>query len=105
MRNAADPEWCTYVDRIGEDCNDESKIKLNHLGISIDVDKTFEWLYPLHILENPEACIKRSFLTVLNKDVDAVNEKILIKLNAKSGIDPSLYTLPKLILQRSLLFT
>jgi hypothetical protein len=38
------------------------------------------WLYPNEILLRPDLCIKRSFLAVLNAQVDEINDLMLDRL-------------------------
>jgi hypothetical protein len=85
MRNATDPEYCAYVDAIGEDSDGFSTIQIRYLDHIYDVDTAIQWLYPQQILDNPMACVKRSFLSTLNEKVDEFNASILERLPAQKG--------------------
>ena len=85
MRNAADLEYCNYVDGIGEDVNQTRTIQLQHLKRIYSVDEALQWLYPQSILEDPQLCIQRAFLTTLNDRVDELNEIVLQSLPGPTG--------------------
>jgi hypothetical protein len=80
IRNAQDPEFCEYVDSIGEDTNSLRDVTLRHLPRIYDQENGLSWLYPNEILLRPDLCIKRSFLAVLNARVDEINDLMLAHL-------------------------
>jgi hypothetical protein len=80
MRNAQDPEFCEYVDSIGEDAEGSCDITLRHLPRIYNQEDGLSWLYPNEILLRPDLCIKRSFLAVLNTRVDEINNLMLNRL-------------------------
>jgi hypothetical protein len=86
MRNAADPEFCLYVDSIGEDAEGCRNIVLQHLPTIPDAQQALAWLYPAHILEQPHVCIRRAFLSTLNARVDEFNQTVLDQLPGEQGI-------------------
>ena len=80
MRNAADLEYCNYVDGIGEDVEHTHTIQLQYLQRIDTINAALQWLYPRPVLEDPQRCIQRSFLTTLNACVDELNDIVLQQL-------------------------
>ena len=99
MRNAADPEFCQYIDDIGEDAMACCLITLQHLPTIPDAQEALAWLYPPNILQQPDVCMQRAFLTTLNARVDELNQLVLDQLPGNQGM-PSLsppFPLPYLL--------
>ena len=92
MRNATDPEYCNYVDGIGEDVEQSKNIRLQYLDQIEDVETALQWLYPPLVLQDPLLCIQRSFLATLNAKVDELNSTVLQSLSGKTG-KASFYTI------------
>ena len=80
MRNAADLEYCNYVDGIGEDIEHSHTIQLQYLERVDTIEAALQWLYPQSVLEDPQRCIQRSFLATLNASVDELNDIVLQRL-------------------------
>jgi hypothetical protein len=85
MRNAADPEFCLYVDSIGEDVEGCRNITLQHLPTIPDPQHALAWLCPAPILQQPHLCINRAFLSTLNARVDEFNQMVLDQLPGEQG--------------------
>ena len=92
MRNAADLEYCNYVDGIGEDVEHTYTIQLQYLERINTIDAALQWLYPRSVLEDPQRCIQRSFLTTLNACVDELNYVVLQQLLDTAGNNIYIYT-------------
>lgn len=78
-RGASDPEYTSFVDFVGED-SDHNTVSLNILDAVQCVDEAIDFLFPPAILQQPLLCLKRSFLSPKNVDVDEFNSKILDSL-------------------------
>lgn len=85
MRNAADLEYCNYIDSIGDDVERTYTIQLQYLEQINTVDSALQWLYPRSVLEDPQRCIQRSFLATLNASVDKLNDVVLQQLPGTAG--------------------
>jgi hypothetical protein len=85
MQNATNLEYCNYVDGIGEDIERTHTIQLQYLERIDTVDAALQWLYPQSVLEDPQQCIQRSFLTTLNASVDELNSVVLQRLSGIAG--------------------
>lgn len=85
MRNAADLEYCNYVDGIGEDVEHSYTIQLQYLERVDTINAALQWLYPQSVLEDSQRCIQRSFLTTLNTCVDELNDIVLQQLPGIAG--------------------
>ena len=85
MRNATDLEYCNYVDSIGEDVEHTYTIQLQYLERVDTINAALQWLYPQSVLEDPQRCIQRSFLTTLNTYVDELNDIVLQQLPGTAG--------------------
>ena len=97
IRNASDPEYANWVDAIGEGLiptivsselqqTSSDEIKITDLLTILDTEElAHQFLYPNHILCNPIACLSRAFLTLLNRDVDDFNKKVLERLPTQAS--------------------
>src|SRR5579862_1472263 len=85
MQNAADLEYCNYVDGIGEDVERSYTIQLQYLERVDTIDAALQWLYPQSVLEDPQHSIQRSFLATLNASVDELNDVVLQQLPGTAG--------------------
>jgi PIF1-like helicase/Helitron helicase-like domain at N-terminus len=83
MRNREDPELSDWVDQI-RDGHDEY-VSMDLLPTSTNKDSSLRWLFPTPLLTQPYECIKRSYLSPLNKDVDQVNKGILDRMPGNSS--------------------
>ena len=79
IRTARDPEYTAFVDHIGEDYM-SSTVSLHLLHRLPSLRECIQFLYPLDILVDPLACLKRAFLTPKNVAVDDFNVNILDRL-------------------------
>lgn len=80
VRNASDPDFADFVDRIGEDTSGDRVNLREFLHHCDDVETLQQRLYPHNVLSQPELCVRRAFLTPLNVDVDQFNAEILDRL-------------------------
>lgn len=80
VRNASDPAFADFIDRIGEDTSSARICLDNYIMQSDNGDSLQDELFPDNILSNPELCVRRAFLTPLNIDVDRFNVEILERL-------------------------
>ena len=68
IRNASDPEYSVWIDKIGNGLEGKNNIvQLNLIQPVKDISEAISFLYPQSVLGNPLAVSKRSFLSVLNK--------------------------------------
>jgi hypothetical protein len=75
IRTAADPEYSDWIDRIGEGY--EQTVSLTLLNRVESLADARSFLFPPEILSNPQAAVRRSFLSPLNKFVDEFNDIML----------------------------
>lgn len=59
IRNAADPEFASFVDTIGDGAGPE--IPLDMLSKVYSVNELIDFVYPPEILANPIACLTRAY--------------------------------------------
>ena len=90
MRNAADTEFAEFIDHIGEDCSSACVNLDPFLACTSDFVQLQEDLYPNHVLTDPDACVQRAFLTLLNVDVDSFNAHVLERLPGIPCMYPSI---------------
>jgi hypothetical protein len=79
IRSARDPEYTRAVDEIGEDYKNK-RIGISFLARLDDIEDSIRFLFPMNILENPLASLKRAFLSPKNCQVDEFNDNILRRL-------------------------
>ncbi|KAG1879523.1 PIF1-like helicase-domain-containing protein [Suillus tomentosus] len=79
IRSMGDPRFTTFIDCIGEDCSG-SRHNLVLIAATTNIDNSVEFLFPQHVLEDPETCLQRVFLSPLNIYVDEFNDRILERL-------------------------
>lgn len=89
IRNAADPEYSTWIDRIGEGllhpgCM-SADIKLDLIQQLETLETVISFLFPSTILNDPLQSSKRAFLSPLNIYVNDFNTLILHKLDTNEG--------------------
>lgn len=75
IRNAADPEYADFVDRIGDGAGPD--IDLRILDIRTEPADLIEFVFPDNILSDPAACTKRAILAPTNRQVDRYNTTIM----------------------------
>jgi hypothetical protein len=78
IRTAADPEYSEWIDRIGEGY--EQRLSLTLLDQVHTLEDARGFLFPADILSDPQAAVRRSFLSPLNRFVDEFNDTILDSL-------------------------
>lgn len=76
IRTMGDPEYTAFVDEIGEDIS-ETRRSLDIIDTVADVNHAVEFLFPPDILQDPEQCTQRAFLSPLNVFVDNFNNVVL----------------------------
>ena len=74
-RNACDPEFQQWVDRIGDGAGPH--IDLSMLKQVTDMQDILDFTFPIHVLANPLQCLRRSILAPTNRQVDMYNTNIL----------------------------
>jgi hypothetical protein len=84
IRSAGDPEYTTFIDNIGEN-TDTDRVSVGFLRTTIAIDDAIQFLYPLHVLTDPESCLKRAFLSPRNIYMDEFNNTILDMLPGPSS--------------------
>ncbi|OBZ79596.1 ATP-dependent DNA helicase PIF1 [Grifola frondosa] len=79
IRSAQDPDYTAFVDFIGEDYN-HNHTSLNLLSSVSTLHEAVDFLFPPHILSEPDLCLQRAFLTPKNIFVDEFNDIMLDRL-------------------------
>ena len=74
-----------FVDCIGENADDQ-RVSLNILATTVSVDDAITFLYPNEVLNEPEVCLHRAFLSPRNVFVDDFNETILERLPGNTSM-------------------
>lgn len=84
IRTIGDPQYTAFVDEIGEDISGARR-SLEIINDVADVNDAIQFLFPPHILQDPEECIQRAFLSPLNVCVDNFNDVVLEALPGDYG--------------------
>lgn len=84
MRNAGDPEFASWVDRVGDDHTSADVDVSQMFRVTDSIDEARRFLFPPEIVEDPDAASNRAFLTPYNRDVDAFNKTVLESLSGAS---------------------
>ena len=75
IRNAADLEYATFVDDIGDGLVDDVSFDLLH---SASTEKeVIDFVYPPAVLDDPQACLNRAILAPTNRQIDVYNAMVL----------------------------
>ena len=82
IRNAADPQFASFVDTIGDGAGPE--IPLDMLTKVYSMNELIDFVYPSEILANPIACLTRAILCPTNQQVDSYNNTILCNVQGTS---------------------
>ncbi len=90
FRNAEDPLFAQFVDAIGDGAGPE--VSLEGLDIVTEPDDLIDFVYPLQVLSDSTACLKRAILAPTNMQVDHYNNIILNRLDGAER----LYMVPRL---------
>jgi ATP-dependent DNA helicase PIF1 len=81
IRNAEDPEFATFVDTIGDGAGPEVTIPFVRTATS-QAD-LIDFVWPEHILTQPELCLSRCILAPTNHQVNKYNKMISDKLGTE----------------------
>lgn len=76
MRQCNDPEFSSFLDAIGDDCEHDS-VDLGQLPHTQDSQQLVDFVFPPAIVCNPDVCIQRAILSPYNEFVDEFNNSIL----------------------------
>jgi len=82
IRNAADPPFASYVDRIGE--GEGPRVDLSFLTHTTDIEDVIGFVYDRNVLNNPTTCLRRCILAPTNAQVDVYNNAVLDLLPSAS---------------------
>ena len=82
IRNAADPDFASYVDKIGE--GEGPRITLSFLTHTTDIEDVIGFVYDRDVLSNPTTCLRRCILAPTNVQVDVYNNAVLNLLPSTS---------------------
>lgn len=74
-----DPEYTAFIDSIGEDTSGNRR-QLPLLQSSTNLDDAANFLFSNDILQDPETCLTRAFLSPRHILVDDFNDTILSRL-------------------------
>ncbi|CDO71194.1 hypothetical protein BN946_scf184845.g64 [Trametes cinnabarina] len=78
IRNAADPEFASFVDSIGDGAGPD--VALDMLEKAADASTLIAFVYPPQVLNNPAMCVRRSILAPTNAQVDKYNEIVINRI-------------------------
>jgi hypothetical protein len=90
IRTGRDPGYTDVLDNAGENYIDD-KVCLNILEAVFSIDECVQFLFPLDVLANPLASLKRAFLSPKNLQVDEFNSCVLNKLLGEECLSTSVY--------------
>ncbi|KAF6514101.1 hypothetical protein HZS61_006357 [Fusarium oxysporum f. sp. conglutinans] len=87
LRNAADPFYSAWLDRIGDGVAPlDTVVDLRHLHIVYSVDDAVDFLFPPAVLDEPTRSVRRSFLSPFNLRVDEFNRTMLDRLRGNEVV-------------------
>ena len=95
IRNAGDPAYATWVDRIGDGTPPfDRTVSLHHLQHMDSLDQAADNLFPPAILSNPSRATFHSFLSPFNSRVDEFNNLMMDRISGPEGTQyiPQAYT-------------
>ena len=75
IRNATDPHFASYVDKIGE--GEGPHIDLSFLAHTTNIEDIIGFVYDRNVLNNPTTCLRRCILAPTNAQVDMYNNAVL----------------------------
>lgn len=84
MHSASNLFLTGLVDSIGEDTSG-SRVQLHDFPHVDSLTDAGQFLFPNHVLFQPDECLTRAFLTVLNVDVDVFNQHVMDRLEGPQG--------------------
>jgi hypothetical protein len=79
IRSMGDPQFMAFVDHIGEDCSGDQQ-NLAPIAETTNFNNTVGFLFPSHVLRDPDICLQCAFLSPLNVYINEFNDKILDEL-------------------------
>jgi len=82
IRNAADPDFASYVDSIGE--GEGPRINLSFLTHTTNIEDVIGFVYNRDVLNKPITCLRRCILAPTNAQVDVYNSAVLDLLPSTS---------------------
>ena len=82
IRNAEDPEFANFVDAVGEGAGHD--IPLTFMEHVQSPENLIDFVYPSHILPDPQACLQRAILAPTHIQVDSYNNNILQHIEGES---------------------
>jgi hypothetical protein len=85
MRFGHDRVLCDFVDAVGVGWN-EPKVSLDLFDSTTSLETAADFLYPDDILQNPEQCLQRAFLSPRNIFVDDFNSLVLNRLPGEESM-------------------
>ncbi|KAG2341609.1 hypothetical protein BDR05DRAFT_964998, partial [Suillus weaverae] len=71
-----DPTYTNFIDTVGEDCSG-TRQSLQLIGHVNNINDAIDFLFPPHVLDDPTACLQRTFLSPQNVFVDEFNNIML----------------------------
>jgi PIF1-like helicase len=84
IRGAQDLDYVHFVDHVGENYENE-EIVLDILERVYTTDNAIDFLFPSNTLQNPQSCLRRAFLSSLNRFIDEFNKSVLDRLDGREG--------------------
>ena len=75
IRNASDLEYAAFTDEIGDGLVDD--VSFHILRNTSSENDVVDFVYPPHILSDPDACLKRAILAPTNRQIDTYNTLVL----------------------------
>ena len=75
IRNAEDPEFASFVDRVGDGAG--PNVNLSFLSHTADIDDVIGFVYDQNIVRDPAACLRRCILAPTHVQVDRYNTAVL----------------------------
>jgi hypothetical protein len=86
IRNAGDPAYAEWVDRIGDGVPPfDRTVPLHHISRIQSMDDAVDFLFPVDILADPARATLRSFLSPFNKRVDEFNLLMMGRISGAEG--------------------
>ena len=82
--NAEDPEFADFVDTIGDGAGPE--VPLTLLEHVESADDLLDFVYPHHILPDPQACLRQAILAPTHIQVDSYNKNILQRIDGETRL-------------------
>lgn len=84
IRNASDPEFADFVNKIGEGVDDF--VSFDGFNIVESAEEIMDYVYPTSMINNPQETVECSILAPTNKQVDAYNDAILNRIEGDERV-------------------